>query len=154
MVAEILERALNHEAYSTHPRPTRANVRSRYRIRGCGYWTNGELERDQQRPTTWSSAPSLESRSRPITFFVGGSGPRGKRPAWLTFRRTYSSWAHDKGLPPKVVAALMGHCESRYDDERLYAGPRRAARDAASRVGSELARIVQTRGGTTALADW
>ena len=29
--------------------------------------------------------------------------------SWLTFRRTYSSWAHDKGVPGKVIAALMGH---------------------------------------------
>jgi hypothetical protein len=25
---------------------------------------------------------------------------------WLTFRRTYSSWSHDKGVPGKVVAQL------------------------------------------------
>jgi len=145
MVAEILERALNHEAYSTHPRPTRANVRSRYRIRGCGYWTNGELERDQQRPTTWSSAPSLESRSRPITFFVGGSGPRGKRPAWLTFRRTYSSWAHDKGLPPRLSLRSWGIAKVDTTMNVYTQVLDGAARDAASRVGSELARIVQTR---------
>jgi len=29
--------------------------------------------------------------------------------ARLTFRRTYSSWAHDKGVPAKVVAQIMGH---------------------------------------------
>ena len=28
---------------------------------------------------------------------------------WLTFRRTYSSWSHEKGVPGKVVAQLMGH---------------------------------------------
>jgi hypothetical protein len=28
---------------------------------------------------------------------------------WLTFRRTYASWSHDKGVPGKVVAKLMGH---------------------------------------------
>jgi integrase len=28
---------------------------------------------------------------------------------WLTFRRSYSSWSHDKGVPGKVVAQLMGH---------------------------------------------
>jgi integrase len=28
---------------------------------------------------------------------------------WLTFRRTYSSWSHDKGVPGKVIAQLMGH---------------------------------------------
>ena len=29
--------------------------------------------------------------------------------AILTFRRTYSSWSHDKGVPGKVTAQLMGH---------------------------------------------
>jgi integrase len=28
---------------------------------------------------------------------------------WLTFRRTYSSWAHDSGVAAKVIARLMGH---------------------------------------------
>jgi len=28
---------------------------------------------------------------------------------WLTFRRTYSSWSHDQGVPGKMVARLMGH---------------------------------------------
>ena len=32
-----------------------------------------------------------------------------KRVTWLTLRRTYSSWAHEKGVPGKVVAQLMGH---------------------------------------------
>jgi integrase len=31
------------------------------------------------------------------------------RATWLTFRRTYSSWSHEKGVPGKVVAQLMGH---------------------------------------------
>jgi integrase len=31
------------------------------------------------------------------------------RTTWLTFRRTYSSWSHDRGVPGKVVAQLMGH---------------------------------------------
>jgi integrase len=31
------------------------------------------------------------------------------RATWLTFRRTYSSWSHDRGVPGKIVAQLMGH---------------------------------------------
>jgi integrase len=31
------------------------------------------------------------------------------RATGLTFRRTYSSWSHDKGVPGKVIAQLMGH---------------------------------------------
>ena len=28
---------------------------------------------------------------------------------WLTFRRTFSSWSHERGVPSKVTAELMGH---------------------------------------------
>jgi integrase len=31
------------------------------------------------------------------------------RATWLTFRRTYASWSHDKGVSGKVVAQLMGY---------------------------------------------
>ena len=62
--------------------------------------------------------------------------------ARLTFRRTYSSWAHDKGVPGKVVAQLMGHAKV---DTTLNVythvidGALRAAVD---KVGSELFTIV------------
>jgi integrase len=73
------------------------------------------------------------------------------RATWLTFRRTYSSWAHDKGVPPKVVAAIMGH--SKVDTTlnvytQVLDG---AAREAADRIGSELARIGQMPAGARAL---
>jgi integrase len=74
-----------------------------------------------------------------------------QRATWLTFRRTYSSWAHDKGVPPKVVAAIMGHTKV---DTTLNVYTQvldGAARDAATRVGSELSRIVQNPGRATAL---
>jgi integrase len=29
--------------------------------------------------------------------------------SWLTFRRTYSTWAHTRGVPGRVLADLMGH---------------------------------------------
>jgi integrase len=73
------------------------------------------------------------------------------RATWLTFRRTYSSWAHDKGVPPKVVAAIMGHVKV---DTTLNVYTQvldGAARAAADRVGSELFRIVQNPGGAKAL---
>ena len=34
-----------------------------------------------------------------------------ERVTWLTLRRTYSSWAHEKGVPGKVIAQLMGHAK-------------------------------------------
>jgi integrase len=33
------------------------------------------------------------------------------RASWLTLRRTYSSWAHEKGVAGKVIALLMGHAK-------------------------------------------
>lgn len=70
---------------------------------------------------------------------------------WLTFRRTYSSWAHDKGVPGKVVAQLMGHAKvdttlnvytQVFDD---------SVRAAVETIGTELFRIVQKPAGTTEL---
>ena len=61
---------------------------------------------------------------------------------WLTFRRTYSSWSHDKGVPGKVVAQLMGH--SNVDTTlnvytQVLDG---SVRDAVEKIGSELITIV------------
>lgn len=68
--------------------------------------------------------------------------------SWLTFRRTYSSWAHDKGVPRKVVAALMGH--TKIDTTvnvytQVLDGSLRAA---AEKVGSELITIDHNSGAT------
>ena len=66
------------------------------------------------------------------------------RATWLTFRRTYSSWAHDKGVPQKVVAELLGHANV-YTTMNVYTqtveGAQRAAAD---RIGEKLFKIVQT----------
>jgi len=61
---------------------------------------------------------------------------------WLTFRRTYSSWAHANGVPGKVLADLMGH--AKVDTSlNVYAqvvdGAKRAA---AEKVSGELFTIV------------
>ena len=61
------------------------------------------------------------------------------------------AWAHDKGVPPKVVAAMMGRTKV---DTTLNVYTQvldGAARDAADRIGSELASIGQMPGGTTTL---
>ena len=65
------------------------------------------------------------------------------RATWLTFRRTYSSWAHDKGVPAKVVAQIMGHTKVDTTMNVYTQVLDGAARAAADRVGSELFRIVQ-----------
>ena len=64
------------------------------------------------------------------------------RASWLTFRRTYSSWAHDRGVPAKVVAQLMGHAKV---DTTLNVYTQvldGAARAAAGRIGTGLFTIV------------
>jgi hypothetical protein len=70
---------------------------------------------------------------------------------WLTFRRTYSSWSHDTGVPAKVIAHLMGHAKvdttlniyTQVIDGALRAG--------VEKVGNELFRIVQSPVGSSAL---
>jgi integrase len=72
---------------------------------------------------------------------------------WLTFRRTYSSWSHDKGVPGKVVAQLMGHANvdtTLNVYTQVLDGSLRAAVD---KVGSELFTIVHNPGEATALTD-
>jgi integrase len=61
---------------------------------------------------------------------------------WLTFRRTYSSWSHDKGVPGKVVAQLMGHANV---DTTLNVYTQvldGALRTAVDKIGDELFTIV------------
>jgi integrase len=72
-----------------------------------------------------------------------------ERATWLTFRRTYSSWAHDKEVPAKVVAQIMGHTKVDTTMNVYMQALDGAARAAADRVGSELFRIVQIPDGTT-----
>src|SRR5262249_50547512 len=43
------------------------------------------------------------------TVFPACDTSKLRRATWLTFRRTYSAWSHEKGIPGKVIAQLMGH---------------------------------------------
>jgi integrase len=68
-----------------------------------------------------------------------------QRVTWLTLRRTYSSWAHEKGVPGKVIAQLMGHAKV---DTTLNVYTQvidGSLRRAADSVGSELFTIVHKR---------
>jgi integrase len=48
--------------------------------------------------------------------------------SWLTLRRTYSSWAHEKGVPGRVIAQLMGH--AKVDTTlKVYTNPQRLKRE-------------------------
>ena len=74
-----------------------------------------------------------------------------ERVTWLTLRRTYSSWAHEKGVPGKVIAQLMGH--AKVDTTlnvytQVVDGSLRRAADA---VGSELFTIVHKPEGAPEL---
>lgn len=57
---------------------------------------------------------------------------------WLTFRRTYASWAHDKGVPGKVVAQLMGHTNADVTLNVYTQVLDASLRTAVDRIGSEL----------------
>ena len=61
--------------------------------------------------------------------------------AGLAFRRTYSSWAHEKGVPGKVVATLMGHAKVDTTLNVYTQVLEDSLRGAAEKVGSELITI-------------
>ncbi len=69
----------------------------------------------------------------------------------ITFRRTYSSWSHDTGVPGTVVAQLMGHANvdtALHVYTQVLDGSLRAAVD---KIGSELFTIVHSPPGASAL---
>jgi hypothetical protein len=61
----------------------------------------------------------------------------------LTLRRTYSSWAHEKGVPGKVIAQLMGHAKVDTTLNLYTQVVDGSLRKAADVVGSELFAIVR-----------
>jgi integrase len=92
--------------------------------------------------STWSGKPISPNNVLRQQIFPACDRFGFKRATWLTFRRTYSSWAHQKGVPGKVVAQLMGH--AKVDTTlnvytQVIDGALRAAVD---KVGSELFTIV------------
>jgi len=72
---------------------------------------------------------------------------------WLTFRRTYSSWSHDKGVPGKAIAHVMGHANV---DTTLNVHTQvldGSVRDAVEKIGGELFAIVHRPEQAGALTD-
>jgi integrase len=61
--------------------------------------------------STWSGKPISPNNVLRQQVFPACEALGLKRVTWLTLRRTYSSWAHQKGVPGKVVAQLMGHAK-------------------------------------------
>lgn len=70
---------------------------------------------------------------------------------WLTFRRTYSSWAHEKNVPHKVMAELLGHSNVSTTLNVYTQVVGDATRAAADRIGEELFTIVQSARATSEL---
>ena len=102
--------------------------------------------------STWSGKPISPNNVLRRWVFPACEAIDVRRATWLTFRRTYASWAHEKGVPGKVVAQLMGHAKvdttlnvyTQVLDESLRA--------AADKVGSELFTIVHKPAGATELS--
>ena len=60
---------------------------------------------------TWSGKPIAPNNVLRRWVFPACDALQIPRATWLTFRRTYSSWAHDNGVRGKIVAELMGHAK-------------------------------------------
>ena len=92
--------------------------------------------------STWSGKPISPNNVLRRWVFPACTQLGLPRATWLTFRRTYSSWAHDRGVPGKVVADLMGHAKV---DTTLNVYTQvidESRRAAVQRIGSELFTIV------------
>jgi hypothetical protein len=95
---------------------------------------------------TWSGKPISPNNIVRRWMVPACETLRLKRVGWLTLRRTYSSWAHEKGVPGKVIAQLMGHAKV---DTTLNVYTQvidGSLRRAADTVGSELFTIVHNPG--------
>jgi integrase len=92
--------------------------------------------------STWSGKPISPNNVLRQQVFPACEALGLKRVTWLTLRRTYSSWAHEKGVPGKVVAQLMGHVKVDTTLNIYTQVVDGALRAAADKVGSELFTIV------------
>ena len=91
---------------------------------------------------TWSGKP-ISANNVVRQWIVPACATLGlKRVTWLTLRRTYSSWAHEKGVPGKVIAQLMGHAKVDTTLNVYTQVVDGSLRRAADTVGSELFTIV------------
>ena len=100
---------------------------------------------------TWSGKPISPNNVLRRWVFPACDTLKQRRATWLTFRRTYSSWAHDKGVPAKIVAQLMGHANV---DTTLNVYTQvldGSIRNAVAKVGDELFTIVHKPAGASEL---
>jgi integrase len=95
--------------------------------------------------STWSGKPISPNNVLRQQIFPACETLGLKRATWLTLRRTYSSWAHEKGVPGKVVAQLMGHAKVDTTLNVYTQVVDGALRTAVDKIGSELFTIVHNR---------
>ena len=90
--------------------------------------------------STWSGKPISPNNVQKVIYPACESLGL-PRATWLTFRRTYASWAHEVGMPGKIIAQLMGH--AKVDTTlNIYAQVLDGSvREAAERVGRGLITI-------------
>jgi integrase len=101
--------------------------------------------------STWSGKP-ISPNNIVRRWIVPACETLGlERVTWLTLRRTYSSWAHEKGVPGKVIAQLMGHAKVDTTLNVYTQVVDGSLRKAADVVGSELFTIVHKSEGAPEL---
>jgi integrase len=92
--------------------------------------------------STWSGKPISPNNVLRQWIVPACEALHLRRVSWLTLRRTYSSWAHEKGVPGKVIAQLMGHAKVDTTLNVYAQVVDGSLRRAAETVGSELFTIV------------
>jgi integrase len=100
---------------------------------------------------TWSGDPISPNNVLRRWVYPACEAVGTRRASWLTFRRTYCSWAHEKGVPAKVVAQLMGHAKVDTTLNIYTQVVDGSLRRAAERVGSELFTIDHKTEGVSEL---
>jgi integrase len=100
---------------------------------------------------TWSGKPIAPNNVLRRWVFPLCEALKMPRATWLTFRRTYSSWAHDKGVPGKIVAELMGHAKVDTTLNVYTQVLEASVRTAVAKVGDELFTIVHKPAGASEL---
>jgi integrase len=102
--------------------------------------------------STWSGKPISPNNVARQQIFPACTARGLERATWLTFRRTYSSWAHEKGVPGKVVAQLMGHAKVDTTLNVYTQVVDGALRAAVDKIGSGLFTIVHNPEGAGTLS--
>ena len=92
--------------------------------------------------STWSGKPISPNNVLRRWVYPACAQLNLSNATWLTVRRTYASWAHDKGVPGKVVAQLMGHTNADVTINVSTQVLDASLRTAVDRIGGELFTIV------------